>query len=366
MFDYEREYTYAAIDDLKGRTVTGTVVKYGEHTDAITDGRQHRYVAGAFGNIGNLSIPLTYLHNLQRQIVDTDSGMVLTDSPTELRIKATLPNTVDGNDAVEGIKSGFLKGFSGHTRIRESVGKDGEDLAVYNASLLTVGIVPSPAFPSSTISEMYMTEFYANGEGIEGEFSYDQDTIISADKKTRKERVKPGAFTYAIEQPDREINLFIGDNSRPLGSKKGGTLKLEDTDKALKFRVEKLPNTSYTADLIGALKAGSVVPGVVPFFSATPTAVASRIFSDGLGAVIEQPEKGNPGVFRRIVRSALLTGLSILFRPPRGNPGAVRVIQRQRTQPDYVRPIAGDEVRNGRVFRSGVDIGPAFRRRRVM
>ena len=363
--DYENIYTYSAIDDLTGRTVSGRVIRYGEQTK---DWRKHRYLAGAFGDVEHSDVVLNYMHRRERPIVRAGRGMSLSDSPTELRISATLPDTQDGNDAVTGIKNGLLTGFSGEVGIVKAAGTD-----ISQAVMNRIGLVDDPAFPSSVISDLYLTDLYVGSEGIEGEFTYDQDTIISADKKVRKERVKPGAFKYAIESPDREINLVLGDNSRPLASKKAGSLVLEDTPTALRFKVEKLPRTSYTADFLGMLRAGTITPGVVPFFSPTPASVAARLFKDGK-AVLTEPEKGNPGIFRRVVRSGLLTALAILFRPPRGNPGAVTRIPTRLARPstraaatiDAIRPVAGDVVRNGRVIRKGVDIGPVMARRRVV
>ena len=86
--------------------------------------------------------------------------------------------------------------------------------------------------------------------------------------------------------------------------RKAGSLILEDTPTALKFRVPRLPRTSYTADFLGMLRAKSIVPGVLPLFTPTPLSVARRLFSNGK-AVEEEPEEGNPGVFRRVVKVRL-------------------------------------------------------------
>ena len=357
-------YEYAAIEDLKGRTVSGRVIRYGEQTN---DSRKHSYSPGAFGELSD-DIILNYMHRRERPIVRNGRGMTLTDSPSEIRVDATLPDTQDGNDALHGVKDGLLMGFSGEVAIKRMAAT-----GISDASMTGIGLVDKPAFNSSTISGLYLAELYQDGEGIEGEFFYDQDTIVSATEKVRKERIRPGAFKYAIESPDREINLVLGDNSKPLASKRAGSLVLEDGDSSLKFRVEKLPRTSYTADFLGMLRAGTIVPGVVPFFSPTPASVAARLFRDGLGATLTEPEKGNPGVLRRVIRSGLLTALSILFRPPRGNPGAVTRIPTRLTRPstrasttiDAIRPVAGDVVRNGRVIRRGIDVGPALARRVV-
>ena len=373
----ERLYTYATIDDLTGRTVLSIVLPYGEITN---DFRRHRYLPGSLGHIGGQEIGLRDQHKGKR-IITTANGLTLSNSPSELRMTAELPPTLESDTVLERIRANELTGVSAENVIYRAE-RTGEAIDIYNAWLKDIAFVASPdipAFDSAGDLDLYSQseqpffdlELYADGEGIEGEFAYDTDTIVSATEKVRKERIKPGAFKYAIESPDREINLVLGNNERPLASKKTGTLKLEDTDSALKFKVDKLPRTSYVADFLGMLRAGTVAPGVIPLFSPTPASVAARLFSDGLGASITEPEKGNPGVLRRIVRSALLTGLAILFRPPRGNPGAVTRIPRRLSRPSTremrttgaIMPRAGDTVRNGRVIRNGIDRGPAMRRR---
>ena len=94
-------------------------------------------------------------------------------------------------------------------------------------------------------------------------------------------------------------------------------------------------------------------------------------------ADFDEEEKGNPGVFRRVFNSALLTGLSILLRGPRGRPGIIQSIfgrrpkrpvrvspfarPRVRDGETLVRPQQGDIIRGGRVIRKGEDVGPALR-----
>ena len=288
--------------------------------------------------------------------------MILTDSPEQLTIAATLPETREADDTLELVEKGILTGFSPEFHARRQR-FDGGTRVIEKALMPAIGVVDIPAFDDSAILEIR-----AGNEGIEGEFAYGADAIISATGRIRKEQIAPGAFTYAIAEPTREINLVLGDNSRPLASKISGSLKIEDTPTALKFKVEKLPRTSYVADFLSMLRSKSVTPGVLPLFSPTPRSVARRLFANGK-AVEEEPEEGNPSVFRRIVRSGLLTALSILFRPRRGNPGSVTTLPTRLRRPltgtgvvGGVRPQSGDIIRNTargkRVIRDGQDIGP--------
>ena len=363
---FEVEYRYADIADTDGRTLIGNVVRYGDVSTRTPYGAE-QFLAGAFGDVDKIKTRLIYQHDRNRPLAATGAGLVLTDTPDALRISATLPETRDADDALENVAKGIFTGFSAGF-----IAGQERDIAgvrsIRRAALPHIGLVDDPAYDDSVI-----TEIRQSGEGIEGEFRYDEDAIIAATGKVRKERVKAGAFDYAINAKDREINLVLGDNSRPLASKRAGSLILESTPTALRFKVKKLPRTSYVSDFLGMLRANTVTPGVIPFFSPTPLSIARRLFSNGR-AVDEEPEEGNPGVFRRVIKSGLLTALSVMFRARRGNPGAVtRIPTRlrrpstfQQNQVGAIRPISGDIVRDGRVIRNEVDIGPvaaAFRRR---
>ena len=279
-----------------------------------------------------------------------------------------MPPTQDGNDALELARRGILRGFSSEFHARRERFEN-DTRIIESAALPGLGLVDSPSYPQSVI-----TEVRASGDGLTGAFYYDRDMITEGSGKVRKQTFRPGAFAYAIESPDREITLTIGDGSRQLASKQSGSLILKDTPQALKFEVKQLPKTSYAKDFLALLRAGSVSPGVIPIFSRVPKSISKDADTD-----IE--EKDNPGIFKRSFSSALLTGLSILLRPPRGNPGILQSIFGRRpkrplrvtpfTRPrvrdgeTLVKPQSGDIVRRTpkgfRVIRAGQDVGPALR-----
>lgn len=358
------EYRYSEITEQSGRTLHGTVLRYGDTSTANEYGSPERFEAGAFGDVQNSDVSLNIQHNRDRLISRTGSGLVLTDSPERLEIRATIVNTRDGDDALTMVEEGLLTGFSTEFFARRER-TENRTRVISKAVMPRIGLVDDPAYSDSLVAEIRQA-----GEGISGAFLYDTDSIISASGKVRKESIQPGAFSYAVRAPDREITLILGSPDKPLASKTAGSLKLTDTPTGLRFSAPTLPRTSYTADFLGLLRGKSVTPGVIPFFSATPRSVARRLFSDGK-AVIEEPEEPGSSVFRRIIRSALLNSLAIMFRAPRGNPGSISRIPTRLRRPstagantiDAVRPRQGDVVRSGRVIRQGVDIGPVARQR---
>ena len=368
--DPESEFRFAEIDagESNGRTLVGTAVRYGDVSTHNQSGGREVFERGVFGDISALDTTLNVQHDRRRLIGRTGGGgLEFSDSPERLQVAATIPETRDGDDALLMVDKRLLRGFSVEFRARQERYIQATR-SIRLATMPALALVDRPAYNDSIITEIRQ----AGEEGIAGTFPYDSDTIIAATGKTRKQRVAAGAFSYAVKAPDREINLFLGDNSRPLASKVAGSLILQDTPKGLNFRVKKLPRTSYVADFLSMLRARTVKPGIVPFFSPTPRSVARRLFSNGRATELQE-EEGNPGIFRRLIKSALLTGLSILFRPPRGNSGTLTRLPRRFGRPgvisntlDSVLPRQGDIVRSGRVIRAGVDVGPLRRRYWVM
>ena len=266
------------------------------------------FSAGAFGDVSALDVRMNIQHDRRRMIARTGGGgLLLTDSPERLLIRADLPETRDADDALLMVHNRMLRGLS--VEFDPLSERTERDLRIVDrAALSGVGLVDIPAYPQS------IPQVRQNGEGLTGAFNYDTDQVIADTGRRRKQRVRAGAFEYALRQPDREINLILGSPERPLASKMAGTLELEDTPDALNFSVRRLPPTSYARDFLGLLRAGSIIPGIVPFFLLNP---------NDPDAEREEEEEGNPGVFRVLVFSAVLTALAIMFRAPRGNPGAV-------------------------------------------
>ena len=366
------EYRFTEFREVEGRTIHGVLLRYGD-IGRTPYGAKEVFMPGAFGDVDTLDSILHFQHDRARPLARTGGGgLTLTDSPETLLIAAEMPDTQDGNDALELVQKRILRGFSMEFNARRER-YSGDTRIIESAALPGAGLVDKPAYPQSVIMEVR-----AAGNGISGEFKYDTDTVLSSSGKVRKQRIRPGAFTFAINAPDREINLVLGDSSRPLASKQAGSLELEDTPTALKFRVKQLPKTSYARDFLGLLRAGSIAPGIIPLFQRTPKHVDAN-------ADYEEEESKGSGTYRRVVRNGLLTALSVLFRPPRGNPGSLFSIFGRRPQKprpsvftrprrmvggvsdgeQVVKPKAGDIIRGGRVIRmvdgKRTDVGPALR-----
>lgn len=146
---------------------------------------------------------------------------------------------------------------------------------------------------------------------IAGRFPYDRLAVLSDRGTVRKETIKPRAFSYALDDPDREVNLLFGHSfDKPLASRKAGTLDLRDTERFLEFTATIPPGADRASHVVDALAmiGSGLATGISPGFRVPPKDVVP-------GAEKLVPEDGNPGVMIRQLWALLLFELSIVTRP---------------------------------------------------
>ena len=239
---------------------------------------------------------------------------------------ATMPTTREGDDALELVRSGVLRGLSVEFRaIRDRFVGDLREIG--RAVLDGLGLVDRPAYPGSVGLEVRQdADLDAEDAELETEFKYDTPRVTASRGSSRKSSVRLGAFAFVLSDGeerqerggDREVSLVLASYSMPLASRLAGPLRLEDTPRALIARVRRLPDTSYVRDFRAAYQSKSIMPGVDVFYEIPPEDVVPN-------AVELLPEPGNEDVLIEVVHEAVLTAVRIVNRAPRGNPGRVRL-----------------------------------------
>lgn len=157
-------------------------------------------------------------------------------------------------------------------------------------------------------------EIRRQGDGrpkLSGSFPYNRTATVRATGRRRKESFAPRAFSFAVEDPEREINFLLGHSfDKPLASKRAGSLVLTDSDDALRFEATlPLPEDqpTHVADAVKMIEGGLLL-GISPGFVVPPRSTVPD-------AEEEVPEPGNPGVTVRVIRQAVLLELSAVTRP---------------------------------------------------
>lgn len=136
---------------------------------------------------------------------------------------------------------------------------------------------------------------------LKGSFPYNTLATLSdggrRGGRPRKEQFASGAFSYVVEDPDRDVMFLSGHRfDKPLASRKAGTLHLEDTDTALTMEAELTPEiqeTSWARDFLSAHRAGLVL-GLSPGFRIPPKSAVPNA---------EKVEEEDPRLGRALIRT---------------------------------------------------------------
>lgn len=161
-------------------------------------------------------------------------------------------------------------------------------------------------------------EMRAAGDGsrrLHGKFPYMNRATIHAGgngRRPKKEMFAPKAFSFAIDDPDRDVNLLVGHSfDKPLASKKAGTLLFNDTDESLSFEAILTPDiqrTTWAQDFFAAFLSGLMI-GISPGFRIPPPEAVEKAEE----VEEENPEEGNALI--RTIFAAILFEISIVTRP---------------------------------------------------
>ena len=319
---------------LPGRRLTGTVMRYGSEAE-LPGGIRERFSMFAFDQWlrSGADVALNVMHDRSLTVATRRRGdLTLTDSPEALTMAAELP-AGDAYDSVLAlVGDGLTRGLSVEFHAIEER-RVNDTRVIQRATLAAVGIVDDPAYEASGV------EVRARGRGLSGEFRYNRDRVTRDRGTRRKVRVRSGAFSWQLEEfaklqdelsesiaeaiegaaadavrdRAREVQLLSGRSyDAPLASLRMGTLKLEDTDEALKFSVDRLPATSYAADLRAGMDSSAADFGVDVLYRAAP-------FPDAV-SIEREPDTG---VEIEVVHRGILQAIAIVSRAPRGNGGIV-------------------------------------------
>lgn len=131
----------------EGRTLVGVGVRYG--SVAAMPWGEERIDAGAFAPVGDVILNLQ--HDRARALARTPETLRIEDTPTALRVEASLPATRDAEDALTLIRAGVLRGLSVEFRVRQER-TEGALRIIQKAHLVGIGLVDTPAYRDSEVA----------------------------------------------------------------------------------------------------------------------------------------------------------------------------------------------------------------------
>lgn len=150
---------------------------------------------------------------------------------------------------------------------------------------------------------------------LKGRFPYNKKAVLSDGGKNgrpRKEVIASRAFGYRIDRPEEDIHLLVGHSyDKPLASRLAGTLLILDSDDAVTFEAEIVPeieDSPYGQDFLAGFSAG-LIRGISPGFRIPPPVTVPDA---------EKVEEEDPALGRALIRTilqALLYELSFVTVP---------------------------------------------------
>ena len=259
----ELEYRFAPVA-IEGRTLSGRVMRYGEISTGAP--RPEKFLPGAF-EFGDVILNVN--HDRGRPIARTGGGgLELIDSPEALNLRADVPETREGTDALVSVRNRILRGLSVEFRALRETFEAGVRV-IHRAQLIAVGLVDSPAYTGSTVearaiqgvSMAWAVDYY---QALQCECCPDADFV----------EFQEGAFEAALET--KEILAVHGDYKGAIASKRRGTLRMKETKKGIEVESD-ISNTQAGRDLLEQAQDTEVLARPIVDFSKSESVVEGGV-----------------------------------------------------------------------------------------
>ena len=190
----------------RGRTLSGTVLRYGDVAPLIRE----RFERGAFGE--DLKVPLNLQHDSEIEILPP-GGFDLWENPESLELRAELP---ERSAAVQLVRSGALTGYSVEFYSKAERREDGIRV-IEKAELHGIALCNQPHYPQSLAEVRARGSrggrlFTARGRIPTGK----RMECKCAPGKCNAAMFKTGSFDNVTEDESNEILAVVGDYSQAL------------------------------------------------------------------------------------------------------------------------------------------------------
>ena len=236
----EIEYRFAKIDPPAGdsRILEGTVIRYGDigHGDYGPE----RFTPGSLEV--NPDIILRVQHDRGRPIARTPDSLKLENSNEALTLRAEVPETREGSDALVAVRKNILQGLSLEFRQAKFTMQGG--IRTITSALVTgVGLVDKPSFEGSKVETRAI-----GGAGISFSIKYNSKLQCECCPTSDEVLFEPGAFDEALKA-GKEVLAVNGNFKGAIASRRRGTLTTELSDEGLDVQTS-IADSTAGRDLI--------------------------------------------------------------------------------------------------------------------
>lgn len=237
----EERFVKIASPENDSRVLEGTVLVYGDQ--AIGNFGPERFTPGAFGDVSKLDVVLDVQHVRGRPIARTPDTLQLIDSATDLKLKAIIPETRDGDDVLTLVKNRILQGLSVRfIPVRQH--REGETRIITKAILESVGVVDKPSYPLSRLESRAIA-------GAMLSFSVDYGLVLQCEccPTSSEVLIESGAFEEYVKDESKELLAVSGNFSGAIASRRRGSLTVNDTDERLEVSTD-IADTQTGRDIL--------------------------------------------------------------------------------------------------------------------
>ena len=234
------------------------------------------------------AVPLNLFHDAERAIAwHPGGGLELRQDADAMHLTATLPPIPAADRALALVRAGEATGLSLEFH-SEAERRDGAIRVIEAARLSGVGLVRAPSYEASRVEARQRREFVRGG--IRWNVSA---TCTCLDGSCNEVMFRP----YAVGVVDGDdVLAHVGRATESIGSTRGGTLRLNATDDALEFSIDRAARDSLAGRQLSDLARAKV-------------SVFGRPLLDD--AASEFTEEGNVRIYKRAkVKSILLKPIS--------------------------------------------------------
>ena len=236
------EVRHGAVLRLSGRTLAGSVLRYGD----VSPEYGERFEPGAFAPVP--AVPFNIQHDPDTPVLPA-GGFTLTDTPEALEIRAELP---ERSAALQLVRRGALNGYSVEFLSRAERKQSGVRV-IEHATLTGIGLVDQPSYPGS-VAEIRARARLAT---LRGRIPVGERLECRCGPGDCTEAIfRRGSFRGIVgenlsdEGLRRDVLAVVGDYSRAIASRNRNSVRFwEGADGALEFAVD-VPNSQRGRDLI--------------------------------------------------------------------------------------------------------------------
>ena len=227
---------------VAGRTLTGTVLRYGD----ISPGHREQFMAGSLAPVP--AVPLNLQHD-RRMVVLEPGEFILNDTPRALEVRAELP---PDSAAIKLVKRGALNGFSVEFNARSERREAGVRI-IERAELVGIGLVDQPSYPASK-AEVRRAEHRGPRLGtLWGSMPVKRQTDCQCAPGTCDSAYFEAEAFVEVPKRERDIIAVVGEYSAAIASRDRGGLRLRLADDgALAYQVD-IPDNARGRALLETL-----------------------------------------------------------------------------------------------------------------